>query len=230
MGEAILVDLDGGAAKIPLGRSQARAMDWDGALRRGLDIIVASAALVFLLPLFCVLGLAIFIQDGGPVFYGQERVGRGGRSFRCWKFRSMVVDAGARLQTLLATSPAARAEWERDHKLKCDPRITVLGSFLRRSSLDELPQLLNILIGEMSVVGPRPIVAAEVVRYGARFRHYCRVKPGLTGLWQVSGRNDTSYSRRVALDTVYVRNQSAALNIKIILSTVPAIIFARGSY
>ncbi len=228
--EAILHDLN----DVALEGAQTRApngvaMDWDGLARRALDLTLSAAALVFLLPIFCAVSLAIFVQDGGPVLYGQDRVGLGGRRFKCWKFRSMVVDSTERLQALLATSPAARAEWDRDHKLRCDPRITPLGSFLRRSSLDELPQLMNVLLGEMSVVGPRPIVAAEIVRYGPRFKRYCAVKPGLTGLWQVSGRSHTSYNRRVALDTVYVRNQSAGLNIKIILSTIPAVIFARGS-
>jgi lipopolysaccharide/colanic/teichoic acid biosynthesis glycosyltransferase len=142
----------------------------------------------------------------------------------------MLVDSDARLRQLLAESPEARAEWERDHKLRNDPRITALGSFLRRSSLDELPQLFNVLTGEMSLVGPRPIVTAEVKRYGRRFGHYCSVRPGITGLWQVSGRNDVSYRRRVAIDTCYAQRQSLALDLRILVATIPSVLLRKGSY
>jgi lipopolysaccharide/colanic/teichoic acid biosynthesis glycosyltransferase len=142
----------------------------------------------------------------------------------------MVLNSDAVLAELLATSPSARAEWARDHKLKNDPRITPLGRFLRSSSLDELPQLWNVLVGEMSLVGPRPIVSAEVMRYGMRFSYYCACRPGITGLWQVSGRNDVSYRRRVALDSIYARRCSLLLDSIILVRTFPAVLARRGSY
>ena len=197
---------------------------------RALDIVIAFLALVFVLPLMGIVALAIFLQDGGPVFFAHRRVGRGGKPFFCYKFRSMAVDAEARLAELLQRNAAARAEWARDHKLRDDPRVTPLGAFLRRSSLDELPQLFNVLQGSMSLVGPRPIVDAEISRYGKRFRHYCSVKPGITGLWQVSGRNDVSYRTRVALDCLYAKSQSPVLYLWIVVVTIPAVLSRKGSY
>ena len=175
------------------------------------------------------IAVLIALQDGGPVFFAHRRLGYGGQSFPCMKFRSMAVDAEARLTKLLAENPEARAEWARDHKLKNDPRITPLGAFLRKSSLDELPQLFNVLRGEMRFVG-RPIVQSEVARYGRRFMHYCSVRPGITGLWQVSGRNDVSYRRRVAIDTIYAKARTVKLDLIILVMTVPAILLKRGSY
>ena len=157
------------------------------------------------------------------------RIGRGGREFPCLKFRSMAVDAEARLESHLASSAAARREWDRYHKLEFDPRITPLGRFLRSSSLDELPQLFNVLRGEMSLVGPRPIVRAEVRRYNRYFPVYCSTRPGLTGLWQVLGRNRVSYRRRVAADVLYVRRKSLWLNIRILVATIPAVLLRRGA-
>ena len=142
----------------------------------------------------------------------------------------MVVDADARLRNLLETSAEARAEWERDHKLRDDPRVIGIGRFLRKTSLDELPQLWNVVRGDMSLVGPRPIVVGEISRYGRYFEHYCAVRPGITGLWQVGGRNDVSYRRRVAYDVTYSRARSCAMNVKIIAYTVPSVLFQRGSY
>ncbi len=197
---------------------------------RGLDIILTILALVFLAPLMFVVGAVVWLQDGGPCFYAQTRIGRGGITFKCLKFRSMLVDADQRLLALLARDPVAKAEWERDHKLRNDPRITAIGSFLRRSSLDEIPQLVNVLRGEMSLVGPRPIVAAEASRYGRYMRDYCSVTPGITGLWQVSGRNDVSYRRRVALDVTYARSKSLWLDLKILAATIPAVLLRKGSY
>jgi lipopolysaccharide/colanic/teichoic acid biosynthesis glycosyltransferase len=194
------------------------------------DLVLAISILIFMAPLMILAATAIKIQDGGPIFFGHTRIGFNGRSFRCWKFRTMVVDADTRLAALLASDPVARQEWERDQKLRRDPRITPLGVFLRISSLDELPQLFNVLVGEMSLVGPRPIVAAEVGRYGARFVNYCSVRPGITGLWQVSGRNDVSYRRRVAMDTLFARRASAGLYIGLLLATVPAVLCRKGSY
>ena len=197
---------------------------------RALDVAIALGSLIFALPLLIAIAVIVRAQDGGSSVFAHERVGRGGRMFKCLKFRSMVLDSDRRLAELLASDPYARAEWERDHKLKCDPRITRVGAFLRRSSLDELPQLFNVLRGEMSIVGPRPIVTAEISRYGRRFQSYCAVKPGITGLWQVSGRNDVAYRRRVAMDTIYARKKSLVWDIKLLLLTVPAVLFASGSY
>lgn len=199
-------------------------------LVRGLDVAIALVALIFVLPLMAVIALAVFAQDGGPVLFCHRRVGRGGKPFRCLKFRSMAVDAEARLQELLARDPVAQQEWAADHKLRNDPRVTRLGAFLRRSSLDELPQLFNVLQGTMSLVGPRPIVDAEIVKYGKRFQHYCAVKPGITGLWQVSGRNDVSYRTRVALDCLYAKSQSPRLYVWIVIVTIPAVLSRKGSY
>ncbi|WBH18205.1 sugar transferase [Sphingomonas radiodurans] len=195
-----------------------------------MDLAVALIALAFFLPLMLVIATIIYVTDPGPVFFAHRRVGRGGRHFRCLKFRSMAVNAEELLAELLAKDAEARAEWARDHKLKNDPRITAIGGLLRKSSLDELPQLFNVLRGEMSLVGPRPIVDAEVLRYGRYFAHYCSVRPGITGLWQVSGRNNTSYRRRVAFDVTYSRSRSALFDAKILVMTVPSVMLARGSY
>ena len=195
---------------------------------RALDIIVALAVLIFVAPMFLFIALAIKLFDPGPVLFAHKRVGQGGKSFGCLKFRSMTVDADQRLRQLLETDADARAEWGLYHKLRNDPRITPLGKFLRRSSLDELPQLLNVLRGEMSLVGPRPIVAGEAERYGRYFDVYCSMKPGLTGLWQVQRRDDTSYRRRVAFDLTYARTRSVALNIKILFLTVPSVLRGHG--
>jgi len=211
------------------GGSHSRHANFN-ALIELMNVVIALAALVFALPIMLAIGFAIFLQDGGPVLFAHRRIGRDGRIFRCLKFRSMAVDAEARLAELLARDPQARAEWEADHKLRNDPRVTKLGAFLRKSSLDELPQLFNVLRGEMSLVGPRPIVDAEVAKYGRRFRQYCAVKPGITGLWQISGRNDTSYRTRVALDCLYATRRSLLLDAQVLLATVPAVLMRRGSY
>lgn len=197
---------------------------------RVLDILIASAVLIFMAPLMVAVAVAIKIQDGGPVLFGHGRVGYEGRGFRCWKFRSMVVDAEARLAALLARDPAARAEWEADHKLRRDPRVTLFGRFLRVTSLDEFPQLFNVLSGEMSLVGPRPIVTGEIARYGRWYESYCSVRPGITGLWQVSGRNDVGYRQRVAMDVFFAKSRSTVLYVKLLLATVPAVLKRSGSY
>jgi exopolysaccharide production protein ExoY len=200
------------------------------ALIRVIDVMVAATALVIAAPLLLLIAALVWLSDRGPILFAHKRIGYGGKTFPCFKFRSMVVDSHARLQNLLERDPAARAEWARDHKLKNDPRITKVGAFLRKSSLDELPQLFNVLRGEMSLVGPRPIVDAEIPRYGRYFVHYCAVRPGITGLWQVSGRNDVSYRRRVAFDVVYGRSRSLGMNMRIIAATLPAVAMSRGSY
>ncbi|MDR6873008.1 lipopolysaccharide/colanic/teichoic acid biosynthesis glycosyltransferase [Bosea sp. BE125] len=167
--------------------------------------------------------------DGGPAFFRQARVGRSGKSFRCWKFRTMASNAEEALQRLLASDPAAAQEWAESQKLTRDPRITPVGAFLRRSSLDELPQLFNIVSGDMSFVGPRPIVAAERERYGEAFNHCFSVPPGLTGLWQISGRSDCSYATRISLDSQYASDWHLLLDAKILVKTVPAVLMQKGS-
>jgi Undecaprenyl-phosphate galactose phosphotransferase WbaP len=202
----------------------------DQILTGAINLVIALLMLVFLAPLMIALAVAVFAQDGGPVFFAHRRVGRGGRHFHCLKFRSMAADAEERLADLLASDPAARVEWAADHKLRNDPRVTTLGAFLRRSSLDELPQLFNVIQGDMSLVGPRPIVEAEISKYGRRFRYYCAVKPGITGLWQVSGRNDVSYRTRVAMDCLYASRRTIWLDLALLAWTVPAVLSRRGGY
>lgn len=197
---------------------------------RVFDIVIATMALIVLAPLLALVALTIVVSDPGPIFFAHKRLGKHGKTFGCLKFRSMVVDSQQRLAKLLATDPVARAEWERDHKLRNDPRVTRIGSFLRRSSLDELPQLWNVLVGDMSIVGPRPIVNDERVRYGRYYDEYCAVQPGITGLWQVSGRNDVSYRRRVACDVVYARSKSLRVDLYIMAKTVPAVLGSKGCY
>jgi Undecaprenyl-phosphate galactose phosphotransferase WbaP len=198
--------------------------------KRALDIIGAGVGLVMLAPFFLFVALMVR-ADGGPAFFAHQRVGRGGKLFGCLKFRSMVIDSQARLEALLANDPAARAEWEATRKLKNDPRITRIGRFLRSTSLDELPQLINVLRGEMSLVGPRPVQEAEIDRYyGASAAHYMAVRPGITGLWQVSGRSETSYESRVALDVSYVSRPSLLADISILLRTPVAVLSRRGAH
>ena len=198
-------------------------------LKRVIDIIGASIGLVFAAPFLLPAMFLIHRHDGGPAIFAQDRIGHGGRIFRCYKLRSMVIDSAERLEHLLATDPEARAEWEATQKLTNDPRITRLGKFLRKSSLDELPQLWNILRGDMSIVGPRPIVHNEISKYGTDFIYYTDVRPGLTGLWQVSGRSDTTYDERVALDVKYVREWSFVRDMKVIVKTIPAILASKGA-
>ena len=207
-----------------------RETEKEALLKRSLDLLGSLSVLVLMAPLLVAVGATIWLCGTGPVVFSQERIGRNGRAFRCYKFRTMVPNGEQLFAELLTNDPLARMEWETMHKLRRDPRVTRLGKFLRMSSLDELPQLFNVLKGDMSLVGPRPIVSAEAGRYGRRFRSYCMVKPGLTGLWQVSGRNNTSYRRRVALDVTYARRASLSLDLWIMLRTVPAIVSASGCY
>lgn len=194
-----------------------------------LDKLLAVWAAVVLSPLFVVIPALVKLTSPGPVFYRQERLGKGGRPIRVWKFRSMYVDADERLKNLLAHDPAAAAEWKDRMKLRNDPRVTPFGRFLRRTSLDELPQLFNVFLGDMAIVGPRPIVRSEVAYYGASYGCFSSVLPGITGLWQVSGRSDTDYARRVALDVQYVLNWSPWMDLWIVRRTVGAVLFMRGA-
>lgn len=200
------------------------------AAKRGMDLALAGAALVGLALPMLLLAIAVRF-DGGPAMFAHQRVGRGGKFFGCLKFRSMVPDAQARLEALLEADPAARAEWESTRKLRHDPRVTRVGKFLRATSLDELPQLLNVLLGDMSLVGPRPVTASELAaNYGAAAEHYQLVRPGITGPWQVSGRSDTSYDRRVALDVAYATRPSLAEDFRLLLRTPAAVLLRRGAY
>ena len=198
------------------------------ATKLAFDLAVALLLLVVTLPVMLAIAAAVSL-DGGPVLYAHRRVGADGRPFGCLKFRSMVPDADAVLHHLLETDGAAAAEWADTQKLRADPRITTIGRLLRRTSLDELPQLLNVLRLEMSLVGPRPIVAAEIPRYGDEIAYYYETRPGLTGLWQVSGRSETGYGYRVRLDTWYVKNWSVWNDLVILARTIPAVLQRRGA-
>ncbi|MBY4587433.1 MULTISPECIES: sugar transferase [Rhizobium] len=199
-------------------------------VKRALDLLLAITALILLSPLLLLVAMIVKFSDRGPAFYSHTRIGFGGAPFGCLKFRTMKTDASAQLAELLQNSAAARSEWEATRKLKDDPRITAVGDILRRSSLDELPQLFNVLRGEMSLVGPRPITAEELPRYGEHIWAYMAVRPGLTGHWQTSGRNDVSYEHRVSLDVHYLNNWSLGRDLIIIAKTIPALFSQRGSY
>ncbi|AYC99969.1 sugar transferase [Neorhizobium sp. NCHU2750] len=198
--------------------------------KRSLDLFVCVVALFVLSPLMLITALMLLIIQGKPIFIAHRRIGRRGASFPCLKFRTMVNNNQVLLEKYLAANPSERAEWLATRKLRNDPRITPFGIFLRKSSIDELPQLINVLVGHMSIVGPRPIVQSEVEFYGQHYADYMRVRPGLTGLWQVSGRSDTDFNKRVLLDAHYVTNRSLMGDIVIIAKTVPAVLKARGSY
>jgi len=205
----------------------ARVGDWR---KRVLDVIVASSALILLFPLMLMIALLVKVFSPGPAIYGHERVGLGGRSFRCLKFRTMVSNGDEVLKRHIAGSDAARREWEATRKLKNDPRVTALGAVLRGSSADELPQLLNVLRGEMSIVGPRPVVSDELRHYGDQSSFYFSARPGLTGLWQVSGRSDVSYEARVNFDRTYCETWSLRQDMALIVKTVPAVLSRKGTY
>ena len=197
--------------------------------KRVLDLFGAVAGGLAISPLLLAIAVLVKLDSPGPAFYGQHRQGTGGGTFRCWKFRTMCLDAEKALDEHLQNDPVLRAEWEHDQKLREDPRVSRVGRFLRRTSLDELPQLWNVLRGEMSLVGPRPIVEAEIPRYDAMYDLYLRVTPGISGLWQVSGRNDTGYEERVTLDAYYVRNWSVWLDLVILARTVSAVFHGHGA-
>lgn len=194
------------------------------------DLLLIFLSIPILAPLFLFIMAAIKLDSKGSIFYRHTRIGKGIRKFKVIKFRTMVEDADQVLAKYLEENPAMLAEWKANHKLKRDPRITSMGNFLRKTSLDELPQLWNVVKGEMSLVGPRPIVSEEIERYGDRFKYYAQVPPGITGLWQVSGRNDVTYERRVRLDEYYVRNRSIWLNLHIIIQTALVVIRQSGAY
>jgi Undecaprenyl-phosphate galactose phosphotransferase WbaP len=195
-----------------------------------IDLAATLVGGLLVLPLIGIIALLIKLDSPGPIFYSQLRIGQGGEFFKAWKFRTMVQNADYALKDYLERHPELQEAWERDQKLRYDPRITRIGRFLRRTSLDELPQLWNILRGEMSLVGPRPIIEEEIPRYGDKFSLYTKVIPGLTGLWQVSGRNNITYQERVSLDAYYVRNWSVWLDVYILLRTVWVVLTGEGAY
>ena len=235
----LVSELDGSAG---LWDRASACLDWPGGYRpfyqtsllrrfkRTIDIGLTVVGGLMLLPWILLIAVLVRFYSTGPALYCQERIGRDGRKFKAWKFRTMISNADGVLEEYLAAHPQLREEWERDHKLQDDPRVTRIGRLLRKTSLDELPQLWNVLRGEMSLVGPRPIVDAEVVKYGDSFEHFCSVSPGLTGLWQVSGRNNTTYAERVELDSYYARNWSPWLDLYILVLTVKVVLFREGAY
>jgi exopolysaccharide production protein ExoY len=200
-----------------------------GAIKRSIDIFIAVAGITILLPLFILCALGVLMTSRGPIIYGHRRVGFGGRSFKCLKFRSMRSDSDERLRAHLLENPEATKEWEETRKLRRDPRITRFGAILRKSSLDEIPQLFNVLLGHMSIVGPRPVTPDETAKYETKLRSYLSCKPGITGLWQVSGRSNTSYDERVSLDCSYAQNWTLLLDAKIIAKTLPAVLASEGA-
>jgi Undecaprenyl-phosphate galactose phosphotransferase WbaP len=203
---------------------------WAQRIKRILDLLAVIVGGLLISPLLLAIVILIKLDSPGPAFYGHRRLGSGDHHFCCWKFRTMYSNAEQLLDEFLQGNAHLRAEWEKNFKLRNDPRVTRVGLFLRQTSLDELPQLWNVLRGEMSLVGPRPIVGAEVSKYGTAYEMYRRVKPGISGFWQVSGRSDTSYTERVKLDTYYVRNWSIWLDCIILVRTVRTVVRGRGAY
>jgi Undecaprenyl-phosphate galactose phosphotransferase WbaP len=199
-------------------------------VKRVMDIAIVILAIPVLVPALFLVGLVVKLTSPGPAFFSHRRICRDGAFFSMWKFRTMCVNSSDVLEQYLSKNPQARAEWGKSHKLRHDPRITSVGLFLRRYSLDELPQAWNVLRGEMSLVGPRPIVAAEVEKYADCFEYYCRVKPGVTGLWQVSGRSELTYDERVELDRRYVTRWSLFFDLKIMLRTFRSVVNRDGAY
>jgi exopolysaccharide production protein ExoY len=198
--------------------------------KRCVDIVLAISGIVLLAPLLIICFVATMITSPGPALFRHKRVGFNGKHFDCLKFRTMVTDAPERLQRLLRSDPLAASEWAANRKVKDDPRVTAIGAILRKSSLDELPQLFNVLKGEMSIVGPRPVTDEELQRYTTSMGAYLACRPGITGLWQVSGRSSTTYDKRVACDAFYARNWSMALDAKIVIVTIPSLLVSDCAY
>ncbi|PNG24756.1 sugar transferase [Methylocella silvestris] len=216
-------------AFLPIADSRCQRLPVGGRIKRYFDVLVTGFIVIVLAPVFILLSIALKCTDKGPLLYKHPRIGRDGREFNCFKFRTMAVDSETRLKLLLDRDPHARAEWAKDRKLKNDPRVTPFRLILRRFSADELPQLINVLRGDMSLVGPRPVVTEELERYGDNVALYFLSRPGITGIWQVSGRSNCSYEHRVALDAHYVRNWTFANDLLILLNTVGAVIGRKGA-
>jgi exopolysaccharide production protein ExoY len=215
-------DFDGACR---IGRAEPKS-PIGSAPKRIVDIILAISGIIILAPLLLICFVAITTTSSGPAIFRHRRVGFNGKQFNCLKFRTMVVDSPKRLRDLLESDPAAAAEWAATRKLRYDPRVTAIGMVLRKSSLDELPQLFNVLRGDMSIVGPRPVTDEELDRYASSVGAYLACRPGITGLWQVSGRSTTTYEKRVALDAQYAHTWSMALDAKIMIVTIPSLMIA----
>ena len=198
--------------------------------KRIFDLVLTITGVILISPILFIIAVAVGIDNRGRIIFAHKRVGRYGKKFPCYKFQTMISNADEVLKKYLAENPDAKKEWDESFKLTNDPRVTKLGNFLRRTSLDELPQLFNVICGEMSLVGPRPIVEAEIPRYGENIREYYMVLPGITGMWQVSGRSDTTYAERVAMDTWYVRNWSVWIDIMYLFKTIKAVLTGKGAY
>lgn len=197
--------------------------------KRTFDIVFSASVLILFSPLYLILAILVALSSPGPIFYAQERVGKNYKRFKCIKFRTMVVNADQVLEKILAECPEKKREFEENFKLKNDPRITWIGKFLRLTSLDEFPQFWNVLMGDMSVVGPRPLVPDELHKYGSKMERVLKVKPGITGLWQVSGRNDIPYPQRVLIDVYYVNHHNWLLDLWIIIKTIGVVIFPQNN-
>jgi exopolysaccharide production protein ExoY len=198
--------------------------------KRIIDIVLASTGIILLCPLLLLCIAACLLSSPGPALFGHRRIGFQGKYFRCLKFRTMVINGDECLRDHLANDPQANAEWEATRKLRVDPRVTAIGSLLRKTSLDEIPQLFNVLKGDMSIVGPRPVTEEELSRYSTSVGSYLACRPGITGLWQVSGRSGTSYRKRVAFDSYYARHWSIFLDAKIVIATIPALLDSDNAY
>ena len=199
-------------------------------IKRGIDLVLSIGGGLCLLPFLLFIGLVVAIDNHGSVIFAHRRIGKDGREFNCYKFQTMIPNAQEALEEYLSSNQNAQKEWKENFKLMNDPRVTRLGLFLRKTSLDELPQLWNVVRGEMSLVGPRPIVAKEIKYYGDNFKEYAMCKPGITGIWQVSGRSDTTYEERVAMDTWYARNRTNILDLKYLCKTVKIVLLGKGAY
>lgn len=198
--------------------------------KRTLDLFLLLISAPLTIPVTLIVAVLVKLTSRGPVFYGHKRIGKNGKEFKCWKFRSMVVDADKQLEKILAENPAMRAEWEKDRKFTNDPRVTRLGKILRKTSLDEIPQFFNILTGEMSFVGPRPVTTPELTKYGDKVNFILSVTPGLSGMWQISGRSDTGYEERITLDAYYIHNWTIWLDLWILIKTVYVVLKGKGAY
>jgi Undecaprenyl-phosphate galactose phosphotransferase WbaP len=235
----VISELEGSAS---LWHRASSCLDWPGRLqpdhpaplvqgvKRTIDVVLTVVGGLVLLPMLMLIAALIKIGSPGPVLFRQQRVGLHGRRFMVWKFRTMICDGDRVLEEYLAACPKRREAWDRDHKLPDDPRVTPIGRLLRKTSLDELPQLWNVLRGDMSLVGPRPILASEIADFGSSFEVFCSVLPGITGLWQVSGRNQTTYAEHIELDRFYARNWSLCLDLYILVLTVRVVLFRHGAY
>ncbi len=199
-------------------------------IKRAVDLFLLLLASPILVPIVVIVSLIVKLSSPGPIFYGHKRVGKDGKEFKCWKFRSMVINADKMLDKILAEHPEMREEWEKDRKFTNDPRVTRIGKLLRRTSIDEIPQFFNVLTGEMSFIGPRPVTEPELKKYGRQADYILSVQPGLSGMWQISGRSDTGYEERVTLDSYYIQNWSVWLDLWIIIKTLYVVVKGKGAY